>query len=142
MMGKGSKDRVRDLKRFGENYDGIRWGKRPEHILAGAEVGTRIWFAEEKRPYRVRARGRRYLVCTKPYNPKHTVVYTVVDLEENVRGTENLIFGMGAETDQQCEDMVARLEGPGHKRIFGENTEVSYRNRALVNVARVENGDG
>lgn len=114
--------------------------------FAGVKVGSRIWFAEEKRPYRVRARGERYLVCTKPHNPMRTVIYTVIDLVEGCRGTENLVFGMGAETDEECEQMLARLEGR-EKSEFTEaelaevrkitpdfvdapmKTEVSHRNR-------------
>jgi hypothetical protein len=84
------------------------------------QVGDRVWFVEEKRPYRVRAVGDRFVVCTKPHNPMHTVLYTVMDLQECVRSTEGLVFGLGAETDQQCQEVVARLES-------GE-TELSRRN--------------
>jgi hypothetical protein len=102
--------------------------------LESATVGTRIWFLGESRPYRVRARSERYMVCTKPFNPKHTVLYTVVDLVEGVRGTENLIFGMGAETDQDCEEMIQRLEG---KCEGVDPTEVSHRNRVALCVIRI-----
>jgi len=123
-------------------------------------VGTRIWFAGEKKPYRVRARSSRYLVCTKPFNPRHTVLYTVVDLDEKIRGTENLIFCAGAETDENCVEMVERLHGimkpatpkevqeiKGMKRqfrkmcknLYSSPTEVSHRNRIPLNVIRVKN---
>lgn len=91
-------------------------------------LGTRIWFAEEKRPYRVRARNQRFIVCTKPHNPLRTVLYTVIDLVENVRGTENLVFGFGAETDEQCNEMIARL---------GVETEVSRRNRVPLAILKL-----
>lgn len=51
----------------------------------------------------------RFLVCTKPFNLKHTILYTIIDMEKEIRGPENLIFGLGAETDQQCEQMLERL---------------------------------
>lgn len=79
--------------------------------LVSAPIGTKIKFVKEKGAYVIRARSRRFIVCTKPYNPKRTVIYTIIDLQEKVRGPENLIFGMGAETDQQCADMIDRLEG-------------------------------
>lgn len=104
-------------------------------LIKVVPVGTRIWFAEEKKPYRVRARCERYLVCTKPFNPRKTVLYTVVDLEEGVRGTENLVFGFGAETDQQCEEMIKRLQGIDDMSI---QTEVSHRNRVPLDVVRIE----
>ena len=90
------------------------------------KVGDKIKFAEEKRPYRIKALGKRHAVCTKPFNPKKTVLYTIVDFEEQIRGTENLVFGFGAETDEQCNDMLQRLES-------GE-TEVSHRNRIDLNI--------
>jgi hypothetical protein len=91
------------------------------------QTGDRVRFAEEKQAYTVQARGDRFLVCTKPFNPRRTVLYTVVDLAHGIRGTENLIFGLGAETREQCEQMLARLEA-------GE-TEISYRNRVPLNLA-------
>lgn len=109
-------------------------GPESSALLGRAKVGTRIWFLGESQPYRIRARGERYLVCTKPFNLQKTVLYTVVDLVEGVRGTENLIFGAGAESDQDCQEMIARLEGEGTS--FG-NTEVSHRNRVPLVVMRI-----
>jgi len=44
--------------------------------LENASVGTKIWFAGEKHPYKVRARNERYLICTKPFNLRHAVLRT------------------------------------------------------------------
>jgi hypothetical protein len=73
------------------------------------EVGSKLWFQSEKRPYTVRASNRFYSICTKPFNAKKTVLYTIVDWEHNIRGAENLVFGFGAETKEQCEEMLERL---------------------------------
>lgn len=93
-------------------------------------VGSRIRFAEERRPYTVRAANNRFLVCTKPFNLKHTVLYSVVDFKRQIRGTENLIFGMGAETDEQCRAMLVRL-------VSGES-EVSHRNNVILNITLID----
>lgn len=92
-------------------------------------AGQRVWFNGEARPYRVRASNGRFAVCTKPFNLRRTVLYTVVDEDEKVRGTENLVFGLGAETDEQCRAMLVRL-------VAGE-TCVSHRNRVPLDVKRV-----
>lgn len=89
-------------------------------------VGDRIKFVEEKQAYTVQAVGPRYAVCTKPFNPKRTVLYTVIDFTEKVRGTEDLVFGKGAETRELGEEMLQRLES-------GE-TEVSHRNRIPLKI--------
>lgn len=104
--------------------------------LKTAPLKTRIWFEGEKQGYTVRARSERYLVCTKPFNARRTVIYTIVDLEENVRGTENLIFGAGQETDEQCAETINRLEG--RDTDLGWATEVSRRNRVLLKITKVE----
>lgn len=92
--------------------------------------GTKIKFECEKQRYTVRACNKRFWVCNKPFNLKKTVLYTVVDLVRNVRGTENLVFGFGAETKQQCKEMLARLAS-------GE-TEVSYRNYRTLDIERID----
>lgn len=59
-------------------------------------------------------------------------IYTIIDLHEKVRGTENLIFGSGAETDEQCAEMIDRLSATDNP------TEVSHRNRIPCVVVRME----
>lgn len=104
-----------------------------EDHLSRVKVGDKIKFFEEVQSYTVQARSDRYLVCTKPFNAKRTVLYTVIDTVEQIRGTENLIFGLGAETRKQCEEMIQRLEGKG----LTLKTEVSYRNRIPLKVEKV-----
>jgi hypothetical protein len=104
--------------------------KRPRYLTEG----DRIKFAEEKQAYTVQATSDRYSVCTKPFNPKKTVLYSIVDWEEQVRGTENVIFCNGAETQEQCFQMLVRLL-EGH-------SEVSYRNRIPLVVDWVRNALG
>ena len=93
-------------------------------------VGARIWFLDEKRPYHVRARSWRYLICTKPFNLKHTVLYTVVDIVNGIRGTEDLIFSAGAETLADCKAMLERL-------MDGE-TEISRRNKVMLEITFIK----
>ena len=112
-----------------------------ENWEAEIPVGGRLWFAEEKRPYTVQARSARYLVCNKPFAARRTTLYCIVDLVDRVRGPENLIFVMGAETREQCEEMLARLERPDPddpKEFWNERTEVSWRHRVPLDVRRAE----
>ena len=74
------------------------------------QVGDRIYVPSEKRPYRVRCRDERYIICTKPYNPKHTVMYFIVDLVERLRGPDNMVFCSGYETDEQCHERLMELQ--------------------------------
>lgn len=103
-------------------------------LLLDAAPGDRIRFAEEVQAYTIQARSARYLVCTKPFNPKKTVLYTIVDLHNHVRGPENLVFGAGAETPQQCEQMVERLSDDVHP------SQISHRNNVAVKVVALLKG--
>lgn len=97
-------------------------------------VGDKLRFHGTRQWYTVRATGKRYAVCTKPFALQRTVIYTVLDFQKQVRGTENLVFGMGAETDEQCREMLERLES-------GE-TEVSHGNRVPLDIAAVREAGG
>lgn len=92
-----------------------------EKVREQIRVGTKIKFPEEKQRYTVQACDGRYAVCTKPFNCRKTVLYTIIDVQEKIRGTENLIFCVGFETKEQCQEALQRL-------AKGES-EISYRNR-------------
>lgn len=95
-----------------------------------AEVGALVKFAKEKKRYTIQASNRFFSVCTKPQNlvkrrgksgvVKKSVLYTIIDWVHQQRGTENLVFGMGAETRKQCEEMLDRLTN--------NETQISHRN--------------
>jgi hypothetical protein len=93
-------------------------------------VGSRIKFLKEKQAYTVQASNRFYSVCTKPFNAQKTFLYTVIDWYNQLRGTENLVFGMGAETKEDCEEMLERLTNA--------ESDVSSRNWCNLDVESVK----
>lgn len=93
-----------------------------------------VWFKSEKQKYTVVCASNRYAICTKPFNLKKTVFYTIIDQEKNIRGAENLIFGMGAETREQCLEMLVRL--------LDEETEISRRNCIPLDIKEVKSTVG
>ncbi len=74
------------------------------------EVGDKVYIPEHKRPFRVRARDDRYIICTKPFNAQHTVIYFIVDLVDKWRAPDNLIFCLGYETDEDCRERLRQLQ--------------------------------
>lgn len=92
--------------------DGFAVGERKFTAASPAipPVGAKVYVASEKRPYTVRAASRRFAVCTKPFNPQRTVLYCILDTARRERGPEDLVFCFGAETDEQCEQMLRRME--------------------------------
>lgn len=74
------------------------------------EVGDKVYIPNHKRPFRVKARDDRYIICTKPFNARHTVIYFIIDLVDKWRAPDNLIFCLGYETDWQCQERLEQLQ--------------------------------
>lgn len=96
-------------------------------------VGDKVYLPGEKRPYRVQARDKRFVICTKPFNPKHTVLYFIADLKEEVRGPDDRVFCLGYETKEQCEERLRDLK-------LGDARVSSRRCVKLENKEEMENG--
>lgn len=95
-------------------------------------VGAKVKFEAEKGVYTVKASGPRYAICTKPFNPKRTVMYTIVDFERDVRGTNNLIFNVYDYAVQaDIDKCLSDLEDP-HSVV-----EVSHRNWVDLDIETV-----
>jgi hypothetical protein len=56
------------------------------------KVGDKVYFYGEKRPYTIKAADDRYAICTKPFNLKRTVLYTIIDFKNEIRSTNYWIF--------------------------------------------------
>lgn len=74
------------------------------------EVGDKVYVPNEKKPYKVRARDDRYIICTKPINIHHTVLYFIIDLVDKWRALDNMVFCSGYETDEDCRARLRELQ--------------------------------
>lgn len=74
------------------------------------KVGDKVYISNEKRPYRVRCRDDRYIICTKPMNIYHTVLYFIIDLVDKWRAPDNMIFCSGYETNEECLERLKELQ--------------------------------
>ena len=73
-------------------------------------VGDKVYVPTDKRPYTVRARDDRYIICTKPMNIYHTVVYFIIDLVDRWRAPDDRVFCSGYETDEDCAERLRELQ--------------------------------
>ena len=78
--------------------------------LNDLKVGDKVRIRGEKLLYTVQARDERYIICTKPFNIKHTVLYFILDLKQGIRGPDNMVFCMGYETRDQCQERLKDLQ--------------------------------
>ena len=92
------------------------------------QVGDKIFVYGEVRPYRVRCRDERFIICTKPMNIYHTVLYFIIDLQKKLRGPDDRVFCSGYETDEQCLERLQELQngkiGVSQRRSVGLDMEV------------------
>jgi hypothetical protein len=108
----------------------FRWESKPVSVdLSALKVDDRIRFDGERQAYTVQARSDNFIICTKPFNPQRTVIYSIIDIARNIRGPDNMVFSNGYETREQCEARLAEL-------VAGE-IEVSWRRRATLEVNEV-----
>lgn len=103
-------------------------------------VGDRVAFHGERQArWKVRACGERYVVLTKPFNNfgrtdrsygRHH--YTVIDLAEGIRGTDDCVGSLGYESDEEIEHALGRMESG--------DFEISVRNNVTLDIRRVAVG--
>ena len=74
------------------------------------EVGDKVYIPNNKMPWRVRCRDDRYIICTQPYNLKHTVQYFIIDLKSRWRAPDDRVFCFGYKTDEQCDERLKELQ--------------------------------
>lgn len=98
--------------------------------MSRIRIGTKIWFAEEKRPYKVRAFNNDFTILTKRFNLKNTVLYCIIDNKKNKRGSDNMIFCSGYESDDDCKARLIEL-------ISGE-IELSRRRSIDCHITKIE----
>lgn len=92
-------------------------------ILAHLEVGDKIYWIGQKRPYAIKARDERYIICTQPCNFHKSVMYSIIDTEELICAPNNLVFNpYNYKKQEDIEQSLNDLEK-------GEY-ELSYRHRA------------
>lgn len=73
-------------------------------------IGDKVCVPTDKRPYTVKARDERYIICTKPFNVRHTVLYFIIDLLNKWRAPDNMIFCSGYETTEDCQERLKELQ--------------------------------
>lgn len=96
------------------------------------EVGDKVYFKTEKRPYVVKATNESFTICTKPFNLQHTCLYTIIDWQKMRRNRNNMVFNpydymLQDDIDQCLKD----LSDPNHV------CEISHRGEVDLDIVKV-----
>lgn len=97
---------------------------------SGIKINDKVYFSTEKAPYTVKAFDGRYAICTKPYNFKKTVMYTIIDFKEAKRSTNNLVFNM---YDYKVQEDIDECL----KDLKSGEIELSRRNSVDLDIIKV-----
>ncbi|NMC30732.1 MAG: hypothetical protein GYA45_11750 [Pelolinea sp.] len=108
--------------------------QRSRNETRSLKVGDKIKFKSDKRKFTVRAKSDRFLICTKPFNLEHTVLYTIVDLKRLVRGRDNLVFGIYDYAIQKDIDECLKQLMEDEKSEYCDGLEVSHRHSVMLDV--------
>lgn len=105
----------------------------PGDQLRFAQGGAPSWWWD------ARAVSERYAVLTHqaPFEPKGTLIYTIIDWQRGVRGPCNLVgqgWDFGTDPDVDAARLLAALEGAAVVDDQMLSVEVSYRNNVPVGV--------
>ena len=78
--------------------------------ISKVKVGDKVYGRWEKRAYTVMARNERYVIISKPFNPKKTAQYSIIDLQEWFMWPDNYIMWMYDYLDNKsCDKAIADL---------------------------------
>ena len=89
-------------------------GRRVEPLVGRPffRVGSEVRFAEERKPYTIRAMSERFVICTRPirHHGETTVLYSIIDTEEMMRGPNDLVLNCyDYAADDGCRESLAAL---------------------------------
>ena len=93
------------------------------------KVGQQVKFNDDRLWFTVQARNERFIVCSA--ETKADTYHTIIDLDQGVRGDDNLVFHQGYDDREHCESRLQDF-------INGE-IEISHRNRVPLVIAATKN---
>lgn len=92
------------------------------------EVGQKVKFHNDHLWFTVQSRNERYVICNAI--TKKNTFHTILDLDQEIRGDDNLVFHEGYDNQGECD---LRLQD----FINGE-IEISHRNRVPLIIVDIK----
>lgn len=74
------------------------------------KVGDKIKFKSEKQRYTIMACDERFIIAQKPFNARKTFLYTIIDLEDCVRGSDNYYCKYDYTKRSEAEEALKQLQ--------------------------------
>lgn len=72
--------------------------------------GTKLKWEGQKRTFKVIARNDNFIIITRPYNPKKTYEYSILDLEYMKCNHDNYYCKYNYQDSKECEEAIRELQ--------------------------------
>lgn len=81
-----------------------------ELLYTYAIPGSRIGWKGQKRKFKVIARNDNFIIITRPYNPKRTFEYSILDLEYMECNHDNYYNKYDYSNKEECKEALKELQ--------------------------------
>lgn len=88
------------------------------------KVGDKIKFKTEKQRYTIMACDERFIIAQKPFNPRRTFMYTLIDLKEKERSSDNYYCRFDYTDHKECEEALKMLNETAERDERNKKSEV------------------
>lgn len=123
------KDVIKEKVTIEFKYTELERQYYPDYLL---DVGDKVYFETDKRPYIVKASNDMFAICTKPFNIHKTCLYTIIDWRKGKRNRNNMVFNPYDYMKQEdIDECLKDLTDPEHA------TEISHRGAVNLDIVRV-----
>lgn len=80
------------------------------------KVGDKIKFKSEKQRYTISACNDRFIIAWKPFNARKTFIYTIIDLIENERSSDNYYCAFDYSDTKEAQEALDILNQTAEDR--------------------------
>lgn len=95
--------------------------------ISEVKVGNKVKFSNDRSWFTVQARNDRFIICNAVH--KNNIWHTIIDLEKNIRGDDNMVLHSGYDNKEECEARLVQFEN--------NELEISHRNNVPLEIIQV-----
>ena len=92
------------------------------------EVDDKVQFDNEKLYFTVKARNERFIICVRPYKAVGGTWYTIVDLQEHIRGHHDVFRSFDFLKIKDINKVLKMVSDPEIKHPIPDNVPLRIKN--------------
>lgn len=104
--------------------------------MLNVEIGSKIKFKSEKQRYTVMAHDARFVIAIKPFNLKKTYIYTIIDLKDKKRSSDNYYCRFDYNSTIECNEALKMLNETANN-LGSHGFWLSYRQVIDLDIEKI-----